>query len=186
MAERWSIAVGFGAALALAAAAAAGGLPALPKSKPGLYEFGAATNGSIFRGHGAAELPEKDLQRLAAEALAQTAPVFQFCVPEGGSKLLDPVSVLGPGCTYAKVVTTRNGYTAQARCVAGQRADTAELTVEAGTAEHRTVTLSMPLPGTSLSFVTRYETTWLSSDCGDIPPGARRRPDGKLITPANP
>ncbi len=180
-AARWSMWVGAGAVLAMAAAAADSKLPTLPSGKPGLYELSAATNGSVFRGHGAADLSEKDLERLADETLAQSVPVFRFCHEAGEAKPFEPTDIIGSKCTYAKVVATKNGYSAEARCAVNQRVDVVNLSVEADTPEHRKVTLSISFPGTSLPLITRYETNWMSSDCGDIPSGAGRTTDSKLI-----
>jgi hypothetical protein len=183
---RQGIPAGVVTILAMATAVADSGLPAVQRGKPGLYEFAASTNGSIFRAKGAGDLPEKELQRQANELLARSIPVFRFCVSKQGSELFDPKGILGPACTYSNVVTAKSGYSADARCVVDQRTDLVHLVVETDTPEHQRVTHSMSLPGTSLSMINRYEIRWISSDCGDIPPGARRTPEGKLIVPPNP
>lgn len=178
---RWSVPLAIGAVLAIAAASADSKLPSLPPSKPGLYEFRGSSNGGIFRGKGAADLPEEELRRLADEALARSIPMFQLCVSDGSAKEMDPANFMGPDCTFSNIVRRRNGYTADARCTVGARRDVTHLAVETGTAEHRKVTLSMPIPGTSLSLVTLYEISRISSDCGEVPPGGRRKSDGKII-----
>jgi hypothetical protein len=165
----------------MAAGAADSRLPTIPAGKPGLYELSGSTNGSILRGHGAGDLPEKELKRLADEALAQSVPAFRFCHEDGEAKPFEPTSIIGSGCTYANVVKTKNGYSAEARCAVGERVDIVHLTAEADTPEHHKVTLSISLPGTSISLITRYETNWISSDCGDIPSGAGRTTSGKII-----
>lgn len=165
---------------------AASDLPKLPAGKPGLYEFRGATNGAVFRGHGAGNLPEKELQQLADAALAQSVPMFQICVPQGGAKELDPANLLIGECTFSNIVSRRTGYTADASCRVGAPNDITHLTVDDGTPDHRTVTLSLPLAGTPFSLITRYEITRLSADCGAIPPGALRMPDGKIRMPSNP
>lgn len=180
---RWCAA---GVTILAVAAIAGSALPTLPSGKPGLYEFRASDNGAIFRAKGAADLPEKELQRLADESLSRWTPSFQFCVSKEGSTLFNPTSMMDPHCTYANVVTTKGGYSADVTCPVYQRMDLVHLTVETEAPEHQIVTMRMLVPGTSLSMITRYEIAWLSPDCGDIPPGGRRTAGGKIVVPANP
>jgi len=177
---RWSVLAGV---LVMMAASADSGLPPLPSGKPGLYEFRASTNGGVLRAKGAGDLPENELHRLADESLAHWVTAFRFCVGQGGSKLFDPAGTLGAECTYSGVETRKGGYSAEARCVTDQGSNFVHLMVESDAPEHQIVSMSAPLPGTSFAMITRYEIAWVSANCGDIPPGAQRAADGKLIKP---
>jgi hypothetical protein len=170
----------------LAAAAVAGALPSLPASRPGLYEFRGATNAGAFLGKGAGNLPEQDLQRLADASLAQSMPMFQLCVPDGGAKEMDPANLLPPDCSFTDVVPRKNGYTAVAHCTVGARRDATEIAVETDANGRRKVTLKLPVAGTSLAMISLYEMTRLSDDCGAVPPGGRRMPNGEIIPPRTP
>lgn len=183
MTTRWSV---IGAGLAISAAAVAGTLPSLPASKPGLYSFVGATNAGVFLGKGAGDLPEKELQRLADDALAQSMPMFQLCVANEAAKEMDPATLLPPDCSFTDVKPGKSGYTAVAHCTVGARRDPTQVAVEYDANGHRKVTLSLPLSGTSFAMITSYDITRIADDCGTIPPGGRRMPDGKIIPPRAP
>lgn len=121
---------------------------------------------------------------MSAESLARPGPVFQLCVPQDGAKLLDTVAGMNTSCTYANVARTEHGFSADASCA---KAPAVHIAFEASTPEHREVTVSgQPMPNAAVPITDKYDIDWVSSDCGDIPPGSLRTPDGKLITLTKP
>ncbi len=176
---QWGVLVGSGAIVAMIAAAAQDSVPSMPPVKPGLYEFRKFSNMAMFIARNLSKMPAEEQQKLSDEFLARPGPVFQLCVPPDGAKLLGAVAGIMPSCTYANVATTEHGFSADASCAS---APAIHITFASTTPEHREVTVSaQPMPNTAVPLIDKYDINWISSDCGNTPPGSLRMPDGTLV-----
>jgi len=159
-------------------------LPPMPVGKAGLYELRKFSNSGMFVGRDLSNTLPYTQRRASADALARPGPVFQLCVPQDGAQQLGTVAGLSSSCTYSNIVSTPHGFTADASCHGGQ---SIHVTFEAATPERREfAVIGQPVPKAVVPHIDKYQVNWISTDCGGIPPGSVRTPEGKLVPMANP
>ena len=159
-------------------------VPPMPAGRPGLYELRKFSNLAMFDArYLATALPFAQL-RASAEALKRPGSVFQLCFSPDSATPLSSVAGLSASCTYSNVVNTPNGFMADASCTAGKPI---HITLEATTPDRREFTVyRQPTQRAAVPGIEKSQINWISPNCGDIPPGTVRTPDGKLVTMASP
>lgn len=159
-------------------------LPPMPASKAGLYELRKFSNLAVLGRRDLASTLPSTQRRASAEALAQPGPVFKLCVAKDGAQQLGTVAGLSSSCTYSNIVSTPHGFVADASCPGGQLL---HVTFESTTPDRREFAMTgQPAPKAVVPRIDRYQLNWIASDCGDIPPGSVRTPEGRLVTMAKP
>jgi hypothetical protein len=160
------------------------GLPPMPAGKPGLYEFRKSTNAAMFIANDLSKMPVAAQQQASAAALAQPGPVFHLCVPADGAKLLSKMAGLSTGCTYSNVMRAPNGFSADAVC---QKDQALHIAFESATPDSRAfVVNARPAHAAAVPLIDKMAINWVSADCGDLPAGSVRTPDGKVVDVTKP
>jgi hypothetical protein len=159
-------------------------LPLMPAGKAGLYELRKFSNLALFTRRDLLNTLPYTQRRASADALTRPGPVFQLCVPQDGAQQLGAVAGLSSSCTYSNIVSAQHGFSADASCHGDQ---SIHFTFESTTPDRREFTvIGQPVPKAAVPHIDKYQINWISPDCGGIPPGTVRTPDGKPITIANP